>query len=149
MLARLDKEEEHLMVEANKLILRRYCDELWNPGDVAVADELVAPDIVMHVSGSPEVHGLANYKQEVTALHRGFPDTHFTLLDVIAEGDKVACHYVFRGTHTGEYLGIAPTGKPVTCTGTTIYRIAGGKITEIWGDMNLLGLLQQLGVLPR
>ena len=80
-------------------------------------------------------------------LCAGLPNTQFILEDMI-EGDRVPCRWTFRGTHTGDYRGIAPTGKVVTWTTTAIYRIADYKIAEAWGDTDRLGMLQQLGVIP-
>lgn len=82
-------------------------------------------------------------------LRTGFPDAYFILEDILAEREKVVCRWTSQGTHRGEYLGIAPTGKRVMWTATAIYRIAGGKIAEVWGDMDRLGMLQQLGVMPK
>ncbi len=83
-----------------------------------------------------------------TAMVAGFPDGKWILDDAVAEGDKVAVRYTFRGTHQGELLGIPPTGKQVTMTGINIYRIVNGQFAEIWESYDKFGLLQQLGVLP-
>jgi len=81
-------------------------------------------------------------------LHMAFPDVRLTIEDMVAEGDKVAVRWAWSGTHRGEYMGIAPTGKEVTYTGITIHRITGGKIVESWDEVDNLGLMQQLGVAP-
>lgn len=78
-----------------------------------------------------------------------FPDTHFTIDDMIAEGDRVAIRWTVRATHRGEFEGIAPTGKPVTVTGTMVARIANGKLVEGWQNFDALGLLQQIGAIQQ
>lgn len=77
-----------------------------------------------------------------------FPDLYGTIEDLIAEGDKVVTRITYRGTHQGEFMGIPPTGRPVTMTFTGINRIAGGKIAEGWVNFDALGMMQQLGVIP-
>ena len=108
-------------------------------------DELLASNVTCRFYGLAEVTGLEAFKQMAPAFASSFSDSWFTIETIIAEDDLVAIHYSWRGTHHGEYLGIAATGKKVTETGTRFYRIAEGKITEMWGDGNVLGLLQQLG----
>ena len=137
-----------MSVEKNKAIFRRYVEEIWNQGKLAVIDELVAPTMIVHFPGF-ETKGLEEYRQSFTLFRTAFPDLHSTIEHVVAEGDMVATRWVNRATHKGTYMGIAPTGKPVSWTSTSIYRIADGKIEESWSDMDSLGLLQQLGVVPR
>jgi steroid delta-isomerase-like uncharacterized protein len=122
--------------EANKAIVRRSVEEFWNTGNMAAIDEFYATD------------DLEQFKQAAMANFTGFPDLHLTIDDLIAEGDKVAKRWTVRGTHTGEFMGIPPTGKQITVTGTDIYRIASGKFVEAWGNLDALGLMQQLGVMP-
>ena len=130
----------------NQALVRRYFEEVINQGKIAVIDEIVAADYVGHVIGSPEVKGSAGLKQRLTMLRTAVPDVHIAVDDVVAAGDKVATRTTFHGTHKGEYLGSAPTGKTITATGIGIMRIANGKIQENWlaGD-----LLQQLGGGPK
>jgi predicted ester cyclase len=92
---------------------------------------------------------LAGMEQITPAFFTAFPDTHYTLEDLIAEGDKVVWRYTFRGTHRGDFMGIPATGKVVTGTSIVISRIAGGKCVEEWGSSDLLGLMQQLGAIPQ
>lgn len=129
----------------NQALVRRYIEEVVNKGNLTAVDELIAPDYVSHAVGTPEVKGREGLKQRVTLLRTAFPDVHVTVDDMIAAGDKVATRTTFHGTHKGEYLGIAPTGKAITATGIGITHIANGKIQEVWlaGD-----LLQQLGAGP-
>jgi len=108
-------------------------------------DDLVAPSIVLN-GWAPGLEGL---KKVVTGMRASFPDLHHTLDDVIPAQDKVVVRFKFHGTHQGEYRGIAPTGKPVTYTGIGIWRIADGKLVEHWSNIDLYGLMQQLGAVAR
>jgi len=130
--------------EANKAIVLRGV-ELWNTGNLAIADEIFAADYVNH--GIPGVTELKSYKGYVLKIRAAFPDSHFEVHDMVAEGDKVAARWTFTGTHKGEW-GVPPTGKQMTQTGMGILRFAGGKIVEAWWNGDGLGLLQQLGVIP-
>ena len=132
--------------QENKAIVRRLVEEFWNKGDTTVADELIATGYVHHDPATPsEVRGLEGFKQWAITGRTGLPDMHITIEDMVAEGDKVAKRWTFRATHKGDFFGIPPTGKQVAWTGTTIYRIAGGKIVEIWWNIDVLGLFQQMG----
>ena len=123
-----------MSTEENKAIVRRFFEEIWNSGDMTVVDEIWA------------VRDPEQYKIHVTELRTATPDLHFTIEDEIAEGDKVVVRYTVRATHKGEYLGQAPTGKPFTMTGIHIFRIARGKLAEMWFEMDRLGFMQQIGV---
>jgi steroid delta-isomerase-like uncharacterized protein len=136
------------MLADTKALVRRLFEEVWNQGNLAAIDELFAPSYVRYDPAAPEAKGLAGFKQLVVRLRTAFPDLHFTLEEVIAEGDKVMSRALLRGTHRGDYLGIAPTGKPVAVMGMVVVRIAQGKFQEGWLMMDNLGLLQQLGVVP-
>jgi steroid delta-isomerase-like uncharacterized protein len=124
--------------EDNQALVRRYLEEVINQGKLAAIDELDAPDYIGHGIGAPEVKGIEGLKQRLTLLRTAFPDVHITIEDVVAHGDKVATRTTFHGTHKGEYLGIAPTGKAVTATDIGIMRLANGKIQENWLAGNLL-----------
>ena len=117
------------MSAANKALIQRYV-EAWNTWNFAVMDKIVASDFSVRTFGRAEVNGLEALKQLATVSRSTFPDGRFTVESLIAEGDLVAIHRSRRGTHQGEYLGIAATGKQVTETGTAFPRIAGGKIAE-------------------
>jgi steroid delta-isomerase-like uncharacterized protein len=133
--------------ENNKTLVRRWI-ELWNNQNVAAVDELVTTDFVRHDPNTPEVRGATAEKQLITMVLTAFPDIHFTIEDLVAEGDMAAGRYTLRGTHQGEWLGIPPTHKAVTLTVSEFYRIAEGKIAEQWVLLDALGMLQQLGVIP-
>lgn len=137
-----------MSTEENKAIVRRFFEEILNKGNMAVADELFAPNYRFHFPGAPEPTDSEGMKQTLTVFRTGFPDLHFTIEDLIAEGDKVAMRFAFRGTHNGEFQGIAPTGKQVSVTGIAVHRIVNGKIVEDRPALDQLGMLQQLGVIP-
>ena len=136
-----------MSTEDNKALIRRAYEEGFNQRNLAVLDEVNAPDLVFH-NASTTMQGLEAFKQFLSLYLAAFPDAHFTVEDIIAEGDKVVARHTFRGTQQGDLMGIAPTGKQVTTTGVTITRFANGKGVELWGNNDDLGLLQQLGVVP-
>jgi steroid delta-isomerase-like uncharacterized protein len=141
--------EESYMSQQNTMLVRRAVEEVWNRGNYAIVDELVASDIVVHASmPGEEIHGREGIKQFYATLRAAFPDIHFTIEDQIAEGDRVVTRWTARATHTGEYQGIPPTGKQFSLTGIDIDRIANGKVVECWPIADELGVLQQLGVIP-
>jgi predicted ester cyclase len=128
---------------------RRLADELVTQGDLAVADDLVAADCVHHVPGSPSAPGAAGLKDWVTTLRRTFPDVHLIVEDEIAEADRVVTRVSVRGTHEGEFLGVAPTGRQVTFEVIDISRVGpDGRFVEHWASVDLFGVLSQLGALP-
>ena len=109
-------------------------------------DELVAQDYIQHTKGVPP--GRVGVQQFFTTLRAAFPDIHNTIEDMLAEGDRVVWRSTIRGTHTGPFRGIPPTGKQVTITAINILRIVDGQFVENWGEQDNLGLMQQLGVIP-
>ena len=134
-------------LQRNKDIVNRYFEAWVNRGDPAVADDLIAANLVLR--NAPEViHGLAEDKARLAAFHKAFPDARYSINDTIAEGDRVVVSWTLRGTHSGEYKGRPATGKTFTVTGISILRIAQGKIQEISVNMDRLGMMQQLGWLP-
>ena len=136
-----------MSTEENKAIIHRVHEEIFKQGNLAVIDEIIAPNYVDHTNG---VHGRDGFKQMITGIKAAFPDVHFTFHSQIAEGDKVVTHFTQYGTHTGELVwwNLAPTDKQVSVTGIVIERIEDGKIAERWINMDILGMLQQLGVVP-
>jgi predicted ester cyclase len=133
------------MSEQNKAHVRRAIEEIYNKGDLAVVDELAASDMLIHTS-SGEIRGRNGAKQYVAALRAGFPDIRFTVDDQIAEGDMVVTRWTARGTHTGVFEGIAPTGRRIRVAGTDIDHIVDGLTLECWAHLDELGLMRQLGV---
>ena len=132
--------------EANKALVFRL-GQVWNQGNLAVADEIFATDFVNHDPSRPDVTDLESYKAEVVNHRTAFPDFR-VVLSMVAEGNKVAARWTATGTHQGEFMGIPPTGKHMTWTGMNIFRLAGGKIVEVWWIYDTLALMQQLGVMP-
>jgi len=133
-----------MSTEENKAVLRRN-EEVFNKGNLAVADETIATNYILHGPGGQEFKGPEGFKQLVTMFRTAFPDLHATVEDMVAEGDKVAHRLILRGTHKGDLMGIAPTGKQVTLSAITISRFVGGKEVEGW---SITDMLQQLGVAP-
>jgi steroid delta-isomerase-like uncharacterized protein len=131
-----------------KALTRRFIEE-WNKGKaaaMAVIDEMYATNFVSH--GDEDIRGIKNVKKSTSEEFSAFPDLHFTIDDMVAEGDKVAARITMTGTHKGEYMGAPPTNKKITIRAIAIERFAGGKIVEEWGMTDTLGLMQQLGVVP-
>jgi predicted ester cyclase len=131
-----------------KEIVRIIVEEPWK-GNVDVIDQYVAANYVGYDPAEPEpIRGPKGVKENIQKYIDGFADGRITVDDQIAEGDKVATRWTGRGTHTGEIVGIAPTGKEVTVTGLTISRIEGDKVVEEWTTWDTLGFLVQLGAVP-
>ena len=138
-----------MSAEQNKALIRRLMEEVFHRGNTSLVDELVAPDFVEHEELPPGIPpGREAVKQLPTIFRSAFPDFKVTTNDVIAEGDKVAVRSTWSGTHKGEFMGIPPTGKGISFEVIDITRITGGKIVEHWGQMDNLGMMQQLGVIP-
>ncbi len=137
------------MSEGNKFVIRRSFEELWNKGNLSVADELFTPNYSHHDPSTPDVgRGPESEKKRATLYRTAFPDLRLTIEDIIAEGETVMARWSCRGTHKDDLSGIAPTGKQVTISGVSIARFTGGKMVEGWVNWDALGLMQQLGVVP-
>jgi predicted ester cyclase len=135
----------------NKQIALRFAQDGWGtmPNWERVWDELISPDVIQHFNSSPKpILGLEANKELNASLFQGFPDIKQTIEDVIAEGDKVVYRTTLEGTHTGEFLGIPPTGKSAKINDFTMLRISDGQIVEWWYECNLLELMKQLGLMP-
>ena len=138
-----------MSTENNKALVRRATEEAINRGNLALLDELVSTDFVLHDPNYPQpVHGAEGLKQYFQTFRSAFPDLHFTIEDIIGEGDTVAVRQTGRGTHQGELFGIPPTGKQLTVTAMIFHRFVNGKPVESWVNSDSLGMLQQLGVVP-
>ena len=137
-----------MSTEENKAIARRFYAEVWNKGNLDVADELLAADFVDHAAPPGFAPGVAGAKQVFSFYRAAFPDLQVNAEDLIAEGDRVVARWSSSGTHKGDFMGIPPTGKQVQITGIDLFRFSGGKIAEHWGVFDQLGMLQQLGVAP-
>ena len=133
----------------NKDIARRLRQEIWNTGDLAIADQICAETAVFHQNDplSPDLgRGPSALKKIVTKYRTAFPDIHIIIEDIIAEGDRVAIRWSGQGTNTGNLGRISPTGKTVTVTGIDMVHISHGKVHENWTNWDKLGMFQQLDV---
>ena len=141
-----------MSAEINKATVRRFTEEVFNQGHLALMDELFAPNILHHQPGMPDICTLEDLKRSVTESRSAFPDFHVTIEDMIAEGEQVVTRWTMSGTNTGDFvmpeMRTPATGKQVTVTGMGISRFAGGKYVENWFYPDMLGMLQQLGLIP-
>lgn len=136
-----------MSLEENKAIVRRFFEEGPSKGNLTAVDEILSPSFTLHTP-LPSAPGIQGMKEIITICRSAFEHLGVTVEDMIADGDKVAARFTARGIHKGSFMNLPPTGNPVTMTGIEIFRIKDGKIVELWGEANLLGLMVQLGILP-
>ncbi len=136
-----------LTLEENKVLVRRFLEEGYNKRNLAIADELLSPTLVISFFGSV-LKGPEGWKKLANVFLTAFPDIYVSIEETIAEGDKVVASWTCRGTHKGPLKGVAPTGKVVTWKGIAIYRVSDGKIVEAEGLNDALGIMQQIGAIP-
>jgi steroid delta-isomerase-like uncharacterized protein len=137
-----------MSVEENKAIFRRYVEEVGNNGNLDLADEIFDRYRAHQPDDSVLERGPEDVRRFIGEFRTAFPDVHTDIEDMIAEGDKVVTRWRMRGTHEGEFRGIAPTGREMEITGIGIFRFSGGKVVESWDNFDQLGMLQQLGAVP-
>jgi steroid delta-isomerase-like uncharacterized protein len=135
-----------MSAQENKVLVERFVEEFWNEGNTATADELMAVDAEIHMP-TGEMVDIDGLKSFARTWRGSFPDWHSTFEELIAEGDRVAERWTGRGTHRGELQGIPPTSKRVETPGSVFYRIVDGKIVEFRGQLDMMSLMQQLGVI--
>ena len=135
-----------MSTEENKSIMRRGYEAL-NQRNFSFFDEMCTPDFVFHYA-SRKIEGPEAFKQFLSMWSNAFPDLHFTVDDIVAEGDMVVVRHTAHGTHQGELMGIPSTGKRVTTTGIVICHVMNGKAVEEWMNADTLGILQQIGAIP-
>ncbi len=135
------------MSEENKALVRQFVAAA-DQQDFERAAACLSPDVVVHLAGAPAPLDFPTFFQFGQLWHAAFPDEQTVFDDQLAEGDRVVSRMISTATHTGEFQGIPPTGKRIVVTGIWIERIADGKIVERWGVVDMLGVLQQLGVMP-
>jgi len=136
--------------EQNKVLMRRYFNEIMNQNKQELIDELLSPTFAFRIPTRPEpIRGRDGMRGFVTLLHNAFPDIHFQIDREMAEGDKAAARWTISGTHKGEFLGAPASGNRIEDHGVDIFRIANGQIEEIFVNENDLGLMQQMGVIPK
>jgi steroid delta-isomerase-like uncharacterized protein len=137
------------MSAANKAIVQRLYEEVWNRRKLEVIKEIISPS---HALQAPNMSGSSigpeAYKRNVLAFLAGFPDLRWSIEDTIAEKDKVVACWTISGTHKGDYLGMPATNKKVSVEGITVHNVAGGKIMDSYSNWDVLGMMQQLGVVP-
>jgi steroid delta-isomerase-like uncharacterized protein len=136
----------------NKEIVQRIFDEFWRAGKTSVLDQLLATDVTNHELSKEPLSGRNAYKDWATGFRQatatGFPDLDISVDALFAEGEFVTKRWTFRGTHSGDYMGLPASGKPVVMTGITIYRLVGSQVRETWWNYDALGMMQQLGAIP-
>ena len=136
------------MSESNKAIAKRFLEEVWSNGNLAVVDELMTENFVGHNMQPQLPNNREGFKMFARAYLAAFPDMDMSADDIIAEGDKVVVRWSAEGKHKGDLMGIPATNKEVKVSGISIDRYESGKIVESWGEFDLAGMLVQLGVVP-
>ncbi|MDD1673081.1 MAG: ester cyclase [Methanomicrobiales archaeon] len=129
-------------------IVRKFFEVGPSKGDLPAADALLATDFALHTPLPTPGPGIEAMNNVITICRAAFHGLHVTIDDMMANGDKVSARFTARGVHKGEFMGLPPSGKAIVMTGIEIFRLRNGKIVELWGEANLLGLMQQLGVVP-
>jgi steroid delta-isomerase-like uncharacterized protein len=133
-------------------LIRRIADDIWNRGDLAVVDEVMSPDARYHGPHMPNgTGGREDWRRAIAMYRAAMSDAHVVFEELIACGETIVGRWSATGTHTGDLPGVAATGKQIGITGISIYRLREGRIVEVWEELDLLGMWQQLGVvsLPR
>lgn len=134
-------------LDKNKALIRRLFEEWINQKNLSSVDEIVSPDYVDHALPPDAPRGPESTKKFLAPLLAAFPDVHVTIQDMIAEGDKVVVRNTWHATHKGMWNGVAATGRQVTFSGIVIWRIANGKLTDRWANIDELGMMRQLGAI--
>ncbi|WP_086766919.1 ester cyclase [Streptomyces bobili] len=137
----------HGTAQVNKRVMERYTSEYLPGRNPALASEFVSPDIVVH-SGGQTWQGRDTYLGIVAANLRAFPDLKWTVQDMRAEGDTVAVRYTMTGTHEGPFAGVEATGRAIRSESMAFYRLSHGKIVEERAQLDMLGILRQMGAVP-
>jgi predicted ester cyclase len=135
------------MSAENEQIVRRFFEEFCNGRRAEVADEIIAPDYVSHGPQAPPAVGPDGVRERV-GLYQEAVAGQWDVREVLSVGDRVVVRWIGRGRHVGELMGLAPTGAPIEVDAISLFRVAGGKITEEWTVWDALGLLQQVGAVP-
>jgi predicted ester cyclase len=134
--------------DENKALMHRFYEEWVHPGNVNVADEIIAPDCPLYLGGTLMGTGPEAFKHGRAMMYAGFLDLRWTIEEIISEGETVAERITGRGTHQGEFMGVPPTGTRVEITAVAMVHIRYGKIAEMRGAPDMLGLMQQNGAVP-
>ena len=131
-----------------KALAHQYVEQIWNLGNLAALDDLTTPTYTYQLGGQPG-RDRAGMQQFIKMIRVAFPDWRVQIVDIIAEGNMVVIRWQGQVTHQGVFQGIPPTGKQVAVSGINMYRVIDGKVDAEWEQTDSLGMLQQLGVLPR
>ena len=134
--------------EQNGATVRRFVDEAMNKKNLDVGDDLLTADVIFHTPSGEALEGIEGWKRYAGMFITAFPDLDFKVEDTIAGSSKVVLRWVGTGTHRGNLRSIPPSGKQVSFPGVAIYRLEGDKIAEMWGMIDMLGLMQQIGAIP-
>src|SRR5690242_1827650 len=133
-----------MTIKANKSLIRQYIEDVWGRGDSAADERLLALDYVDHTPPPGISPDRAGHRENLRIFRAAFPDAHFTIDDLVAEGGTVVVRWTMRATQQGPFYGIGATNKPCTLMGIDIYRLVGGRIREVWHQQDVLGMLRQL-----
>ena len=125
-------------------VIRRLFQEVWQEGNLAAVEELVAPSAVVYQSDLTTAPGPAAYREAVVLLHTAFPDLRLTIEDLVACPGRVVVRWTLRGTHQGAFGALPPTGTAVTLTRVSIFRLAAGQVVEEWCGGDVIGVAEQL-----
>ncbi|HEY8208669.1 MAG TPA: ester cyclase [Myxococcaceae bacterium] len=136
------------VINHNRAVVLRFSDKVNRKEEQSAVDECVASEYVQH-SIMPVAAGVQGLREFYTRFRKAFPDVHYTTDDTRAEGDTVAVRMTVRMTHRGEFMGIPATGNPIIITKMDFWRLMSGKVVEHWDAVDRLGLLQQIGVVPK
>ena len=138
-----------MSIEQNKMVAKRFVNELWNTQNLDIVDEIIDPDVVLHDTLWNDVRGreaLKKWWKEI--IFSAFSDIHMTVEDLFGEDDKVSHRWVSTSKHTGALMMVPPTGKDLRWTGQNIYWFKDGKIVELWMNQDHPGIIGQLGLMP-
>jgi steroid delta-isomerase-like uncharacterized protein len=143
---KIAKGKVEMSTEKNKAVVRGYIEQVWNGRRPDLLEQYMAADIVHH--DAPGITDRESIQNFITTTQNSFPDFEIRIEAEIAEGDLVVLRQTISGTQQGEFMGLPASGKQFSMTGVYIFRVAGGKIAELWGLSNTLGMMQQLGAIP-
>ncbi len=138
-----------MSLENNKTIVRRLFDDVYSQGKFAAIDDLIAEEYVGHRPLPDQPPGREGFHYAMRMLRMAFPDHHVTIDELIAEGDLVAVRVTARGTQQGPFLGVSPANKHASWVGMVVLRIVDSQVTDVWNVWDALGMLQQLGHIPK
>lgn len=134
-----------MTVHTNKILVKRYYEEMWNTWNFALADELLSAEISFRGSLGAEARGRTAFCEYMRRVRNAFPDFHNKIEQLVAEGDRVAARLQYTGTHRGEIFRVQPSGVSISYAGAAFFRIAGNRVAEGWVLGDLVSLLRQLG----